>query len=198
MSRGLRLRGGEGRVRRIRTEPVAERIGAVAAAMLFLLLCAFVVWIWVAFVPSPLLGRIAVFAPLGILAGVLIAMASARTFLRGDTVHVGSVMVTYLVPRSEIVGLDAENVMPPRSVSGSGIAAIPEEPPVITEITVDRRGRRTARRVQALLGPLAGEPGAWRQVTFVRVPRWTMLVVTIALIALMVWLSGLGPIGGAE
>jgi hypothetical protein len=159
---------------------------APSGGVFFLLLCALVVLFHVSYDPLPLLGRIATFAPFGVPAGVFLATASARTFLRGDTVHLVSVIVTYLVPGSEIVGLDTEDGIPPRLVSDSGIAAIPAEPAVITEMPSARRGRRAARRMQALLGPLAGEPGALRQVAFVWVPRWTMLVVTIALITLMV------------
>jgi hypothetical protein len=109
---------------------------------------------------------------LGATSGMMIAAGSARAFVRGDTLHLVSLCVTYLIPVSEIVGVEADNGMAIRVASGEAIGSMGFGPSVIAKLTGNRRGKRAARRLTAIVGPFGDAAASLRQATVLRQIRW--------------------------
>lgn len=166
------------------------RLRFLLAAAVFLFITAYSVAISGLGDPLPIGGRIAWFGPLGLITGSFLGLASARCTVRGDIAYVHWVTVTHRVRLSEIVVVDAANGVALCLVSGRRIRVVRRGIP-------GRRARRAAQRLQDLLGPLDAEPGPPRDDTTVTSVRWTILVFTIALIALAVWLSGVAASSGS-
>jgi hypothetical protein len=158
-----------------------QNVGVLVAASVPLLVCLLFVAYEAAYDPEPLWDRILTHVVPGVIVGVFLALASIRTYVRGDTVHVVSAAVTCLVPMSEIVGVDAARGMTLTLRSGR---------------RVECHIKMTPRRTERLLAMAEREPGPWRQDSTVTVPRWTVIILIVALIAAMAWLSGLGPGSG--
>lgn len=159
------------------------RLPFLLLAALFLLITAYSVALSGLGDPSPIWARLVGFGPLGVITGSFLGLATARSFVRDDTVHVHRVTVTHHVPVNEIVRVDTAIGVALWLTSGRRIW-------VVRRGTAGIRARKAAEGLQQLLDSRAAEPSPPRDDNSVTTARWSILVFTIVVIATAVWLSG--------
>ena len=138
---------------------------------------------------TPIGSRLSSAAGAGAISGFMLAAGSARTFVRGDTVHVVSFFVTYLIPVAEIIDVSADNGMTIQVTSGRAIGSMAFGTSLIAEFTGNRRGKRAARRLAEIIEPFADDSSNWTQDTVEPHPRWAVLRVTIVITGLAMLLA---------
>jgi hypothetical protein len=138
---------------------------------------------------SPPLAAAALF---GAAMGLALLAATARAFVRDQVLFMVSFFVTHRVPLAEIVSVADNNGFAAKLQSGRTIGSMAFGSSLIAMITGNRRGKRAGKRLLALLEPKHEDETPWRQDTATTRPRFEMIGVSLAVLALMVGYASLG------
>ena len=127
----------------------------------------------------------------GVGMGVMLLLATARAFVRGDRLYLVSFLWTQEVPMREIIGVVDDNGFAAKLVSGRTVGSMAFGSSLVAMVTGNRRGRRAGRRLLALHGPFATANVSWHQDDTRTRIRFEMISLAVTIVGLMVGYSTL-------